>query len=60
VKPEGLCQWKIQVTPKYGSNVGLNKGIKEMGCEDLNWVNLVDDRIQLRAFVTTVAKRRIS
>ena len=48
------------MTPKYGSNVGLNKGIKEMGCEDLNWVNLVDDRIQLRAFVTTVAKRRIS
>ena len=57
---EGLCQWKIPVTPRYENSVGLNESIKELGREDLDWVNLADDRIELRAFVTTVVKRRIS
>jgi hypothetical protein len=60
VRPQGLCQLKIPVTPGYENNVGLNKGIKELGCEDLDWVNLADDRILARAFVSTVVIRRIS
>jgi hypothetical protein len=50
VRLEGLCQWKIPVIPRYENNVGLNKGIKELGCEDLDWVNLADDRIRAADF----------
>jgi hypothetical protein len=60
VRLEGLSQWKIPVTPRYENDVGLNKGIKELGGEDLDWFNLADDRIELRAFVTMVVKCRIS
>ena len=45
---------------KCENNEGLHKDIKELGCEDLDCVNLADGRIQLRAFVTTVMRRRIS
>jgi hypothetical protein len=32
--------------------------LKEIGCEDMDWIQLVQDRVQWRTFVNTVKNLR--
>jgi hypothetical protein len=37
----------------------IKMGIKEIGCDDMDWIHLAKDRDQKRALVNTVMKLRV-
>jgi len=45
---------------KFGAwNVARLYNGKETGCEDIDWINLAQDRVQRRASVKTVMNLRV-
>jgi hypothetical protein len=42
---------------KWGDNIGMNVG--EIGWDDMDWIHLVQDRGQWRAFVKTLMNLRV-
>jgi hypothetical protein len=42
---------------RWGDNVKMD--LREIGCDDMNWIDLAQDRDQWRALVNTVMKIRV-
>jgi hypothetical protein len=55
-KPEGN---KHLTRPRHRSEDGIRMDLREIGWEDVGWVQLTEDRGQWRAVVNTVMNLRV-